>query len=103
MATGVALIGVITVASVDAFIGVTIISDVSKLSTDLWGEREFLRGGRYLGMRDPRATIDMVRCNRGWCEAAYAGQTGHVYTPLIMSDEPLAPVPPAPAPVVAAY
>jgi SH3-like domain-containing protein len=49
------------------------------------------------------AVIDMVRCNRGWCEAAYAGQTGHVYTPLIISDEPLAPVPPAPAPVVAAY
>jgi SH3-like domain-containing protein len=44
------------------------------------------------------AAIDMVRCNRGWCEAAYAGQTGHVYTPHIISGEP-----PAPAPVVAAY
>ncbi len=51
------------------------------------------------------AVIDMLRCDRGWCEAAYAGQTGYVYTPLIISGEPAPPATSAPAsaPVVAAY
>lgn len=31
------------------------------------------------------ATVDMSRCYRGWCEAAYAGQTGYVYAPLLVS------------------
>ncbi len=61
----------------------------------------------------PNAVIDMLRCDRGWCEAAYAGQTGYVYTPLIISGEPAppaartafgaAPQAPASAPVMAAY
>ncbi len=71
------------------------------------------------------AVIDMARCYRGWCEATYAGQTGYVYTPVLVSTEPVssadvgpigvltAPVTvvggvlgaaaPPPAPVVARY
>jgi hypothetical protein len=26
----------------------------------------------------------MERCVRGWCEAAYAGQMGYVYTPVLV-------------------
>jgi uncharacterized protein YraI len=29
--------------------------------------------------------VDMARCYRGWCEAAYAGQTGYVHAPLLVS------------------
>ncbi len=36
----------------------------------------------------PNAVIDMARCYRGWCEAAYAGQTGYVHTPLLVSATP---------------
>ncbi len=32
-----------------------------------------------------RAVINMERCVRGWCEAAYAGQVGYVYTPVLVS------------------
>ena len=35
------------------------------------------------------AVIDMARCHRGWCEAAYAGQMGYVYTPVLVSGEPV--------------
>ncbi len=38
-----------------------------------------------------RAVIDMERCVRGWCEAAYAGQVGYVYTPVLVSARPVAP------------
>ena len=31
-----------------------------------------------------RAVINMERCVRGWCEAAYAGQMGDVYTPVLV-------------------
>ncbi len=31
-----------------------------------------------------RAVINMERCVRGWCEAAYAGQMGYVYTPVLV-------------------
>jgi uncharacterized protein YraI len=41
----------------------------------------------------PRAVIDMERCVRGWCEAAYAGQVGFVYTPVLVSTGPAAPAP----------
>jgi hypothetical protein len=36
-----------------------------------------------------RAVIDMARCSRGWCEAAYAGRMGYVYTPVLVSGEPV--------------
>ena len=71
------------------------------------------------------AVIDMAHCYRGWCEAAYAGQMGYVYTPVLVSGEPVSPadegpmevltapatlvggvfgaVAPAPTPVVARY
>ena len=39
----------------------------------------------------PGAVIDMERCARGWCEAAYAGQVGFVYTPVLVSTGPAAP------------
>ena len=35
------------------------------------------------------AVIDMAHCYRGWCEAAYAGQMGYVYTPVLVSGEPV--------------
>ena len=35
-----------------------------------------------------RAVINMERCVRGWCEAAYAGQLGYVYTPVLVSTTP---------------
>ena len=35
-----------------------------------------------------RAVINMERCVRGWCEAAYAGQLGFVYTPVLVSATP---------------
>jgi uncharacterized protein YraI len=38
-----------------------------------------------------RAVINMERCVRGWCEAAYAGQVGYVYTPVLVSARPIAP------------
>jgi uncharacterized protein YraI len=38
-----------------------------------------------------KAVIDMARCNRGWCEAAYGGQMGYVYTPVLVSAEPVSP------------
>ncbi len=31
------------------------------------------------------AVVDMARCYRGWCEAAYAGQMGYVHTPILIS------------------
>ncbi len=34
------------------------------------------------------AVINMERCVRGWCEAAYAGQLGYVYTPVLVSATP---------------
>ena len=34
------------------------------------------------------AVINMERCVRGWCEAAYAGQLGYVYTPVLVSTTP---------------
>ena len=37
------------------------------------------------------AVIDMAHCYRGWCEAAYAGQMGYVYTPVLVSGEPVSP------------
>ena len=37
------------------------------------------------------AMIDLARCERGWCEAAYAGQIGYVYTPILVSGEPVSP------------
>ncbi|HEY8139299.1 MAG TPA: hypothetical protein VIF61_15765 [Methylocystis sp.] len=39
----------------------------------------------------PRAVINMERCVRGWCEAAYAGQVGFVYTPVLVSTTPVSP------------
>jgi len=36
-----------------------------------------------------KAVIDMARCVRGWCEAAYDGQMGYVYTPVLLSTEPV--------------
>jgi uncharacterized protein YraI len=38
-----------------------------------------------------RAVINMERCVRGWCEAAYAGQMGYVYTPVLVSAGPVSP------------
>ena len=35
------------------------------------------------------AVIDMARCSRGWCEAGYGGQMGYVYTPVLVSGEPV--------------
>ncbi|MGO9392072.1 SH3 domain-containing protein [Rhodoblastus sp.] len=32
--------------------------------------------------------VDMARCYRGWCEAAYGGQMGYVHTPLLVSATP---------------
>ncbi len=37
------------------------------------------------------AVIDMAHCYRGWCEAASAGQMGYVYTPVLVSGEPVSP------------
>jgi len=37
------------------------------------------------------AVIDMARCSRGWCEAAYAGQMGFVHTPVLVSGQPVSP------------
>ena len=31
------------------------------------------------------AVIDVTRCYRGWCEATYAGQTGFVHAPILVS------------------
>ena len=36
-----------------------------------------------------QSVINMERCVRGWCEAAYAGQMGYVYTPVLVSGEPV--------------
>jgi uncharacterized protein YraI len=41
-----------------------------------------------VGVIPPNATFDMERCVRGWCEAAYAGRMGFVYTPVIVSGGP---------------
>ncbi|QGM45859.1 hypothetical protein [Methylocystis heyeri] len=41
-----------------------------------------------VGVIPPNATFDMERCVRGWCEAAYAGRVGFVYTPVIVSGGP---------------
>ena len=38
-----------------------------------------------------KTVIDMARCSRGWCEAAYAGRMGYVYTPILISGEPVSP------------
>ncbi|MGA8170915.1 MAG: hypothetical protein WB816_08810 [Methylocystis sp.] len=38
-----------------------------------------------------RAVIDMTRCARGWCEAAYAGQMGYVDTPVLVSGRAAQP------------
>ena len=35
-----------------------------------------------------QSVINMERCVRGWCEAAYAGQLGYVYTPVLVSATP---------------
>ena len=40
-----------------------------------------------------QSVINMERCVRGWCEAAYAGQVGFVYTPVLVSAGPAAPSP----------
>ena len=37
------------------------------------------------------AVINMERCVRGWCEAAYGGQLGYVYTPVLVSTTPASP------------
>jgi uncharacterized protein YraI len=39
------------------------------------------------------AVVDMARCDRGWCEAAYGGQVGFVYTPVLVSAGPAEPAP----------
>ncbi len=44
-----------------------------------------------IGVIPARAVINMERCVRGWCEAAYAGQMGYVYTPVLVSAGPVAP------------
>ncbi len=51
------------------------------------------------------AVFDIANCVREWCEAAYAGQTGYVFVPVLISGEPVpgATQAPATAPVVAAY
>ena len=36
-----------------------------------------------------QSVINMERCVRGWCEAAYAGQMGYVHTPVLVSGEPV--------------
>ncbi len=51
------------------------------------------------------AVFDIAQCVREWCEAAYAGHTGYVFVPVLISGEPVpgATQAPAAAPVVAAY
>jgi uncharacterized protein YraI len=31
------------------------------------------------------AVVDVTRCYRGWCEATYAGQTGYIHAPILVS------------------
>ena len=49
-----------------------------------------------------RAVINMERCVRGWCEAAYAGQVGYVYTPVLVSAAPVSPTDEGPLGVLTA-
>lgn len=31
------------------------------------------------------AVFDVARCAHGWCEATYAGQTGYIHAPILVS------------------
>jgi len=55
-----------------------------------------------IGVIPANAVIDIAHCNRGWCEAAYAGQLGYVYTPVLVSGAPVAPAYYGPVEVVTA-
>lgn len=37
----------------------------------------------------PKSVVDMARCKRGWCEVVFEGRLGYVYTPLLVSGEPV--------------
>jgi hypothetical protein len=32
--------------------------------------------------------VDLIRCNRGWCETTYAGRVGFVHSPILTSTRP---------------
>ena len=43
------------------------------------------QGAAVIDVVPPNTEFDMSRCNRGWCEAAYAGQVGYIHAPLLVS------------------
>jgi uncharacterized protein YraI len=44
-----------------------------------------------IGSVPANAIVDMARCSHGWCEAAYDGRMGYIYTPTLVSTGPTAP------------